>query len=161
MTSDNFKEQYGKARATAKEAVEAARKVAKEAFRQEATEIIDELGIKNFGWVQYTPYFNDGDACVFSVSVSSSDRSVYGVEINQGYDEDAEEDEDDDGYGEQWGGRNHGYYPDDDEEGFKKAKRIADFILSFDEDDLLWMFDDHAHITIWRDREEVDDYSHD
>ena len=29
--------------------------------------VLDDPYIHSFGWNQYTPYFNDGDACVFSV----------------------------------------------------------------------------------------------
>lgn len=27
----------------------------------------EDPGIESFGWIQYTPYFNDGEQCVFSV----------------------------------------------------------------------------------------------
>lgn len=29
--------------------------------------VLDDPGVRRFGWKQYTPYFNDGDPCVFSV----------------------------------------------------------------------------------------------
>lgn len=29
--------------------------------------MLDDPNVKSFGWIQYTPYFNDGEACVFSV----------------------------------------------------------------------------------------------
>lgn len=29
--------------------------------------LLDDPGMVDFGWRQYTPYFNDGDPCVFSV----------------------------------------------------------------------------------------------
>jgi hypothetical protein len=29
--------------------------------------LLDDPEVARFGWVQYTPYFNDGDACVFGI----------------------------------------------------------------------------------------------
>lgn len=29
--------------------------------------VLDDLGIEEFGWQQYTPYYNDGEVCTFQV----------------------------------------------------------------------------------------------
>lgn len=44
------------------------RVTAQELFKQTTKEFFEKNpGITAFIWTQYTPYFNDGDACVFSV----------------------------------------------------------------------------------------------
>ena len=42
--------------------------------------------ITSLGWVQYTPYFNDGDECEFSVNKDLD----YGIRVNGEYLEDSE-----------------------------------------------------------------------
>ena len=46
--------------------------------------------VNTIHWTQYTPYFNDGDECVFSVYDIYFDRYVYGQEIQNGDDETTE-----------------------------------------------------------------------
>ena len=47
-----------------KEMVEASNKI----FTELTKEIfVEHPKVKSFGWTQYTPYFNDGDTCYFSV----------------------------------------------------------------------------------------------
>lgn len=41
--------------------------------------------VDNFGWIQYTPYFNDGDECTFGVNADID----YGLRIN-GYNADGD-----------------------------------------------------------------------
>lgn len=38
----------------------------KEEFAQLMKPVLDDPTVRDFGWRQYTPYFNDGDECVFS-----------------------------------------------------------------------------------------------
>lgn len=55
--------------------------------------LLDDKTIVEFGWTQYTPYFNDGDTCEFSVHVlwvrttEESEGAVdeYGDEYEPGY----------------------------------------------------------------------------
>jgi hypothetical protein len=37
-------------------------------LQQEFAILSDQIGVKAVAWTQYTPYFNDGDACEFSVN---------------------------------------------------------------------------------------------
>jgi hypothetical protein len=93
-------------------------------------------------WTQYTPYFNDGDPCVFS---------VHDLEV---YDETIEEDEDE-GYTEGvyvgWG------------EGSARYPDIAEMArcLGNADDLLLEMFGDHCRITVTPDGISVEEYDHD
>lgn len=92
--------------------------------------------LKSFGWTQYTPYFNDGDACYFGVN---SDCPY----INGEHCEDMEEKQ----Y-KKWGENT--------------VKSISELIGSIDDDDLAAVFEDHVMVTIHRSgRIEVEEYSHD
>lgn len=103
-------------------------------------------------WSQYTPYFNDGEACVFRVN----DPSLYSVGGSEEYG-------DDDLYGlvrdTEWtrGRRN--------ELNNKYGKDTIDHLLAvwsqLDEDILEAVFGDHVEITITKDKVSVGDYSHD
>lgn len=48
-------------------------------------------GLKSFSWPQYTPYFNDGDPCVFRASTNT-----YSIRINGICEDDESEDDTDD-----------------------------------------------------------------
>ena len=88
----------------------------------------DVYGIK---WTQYTPYFNDGDACVFglgSVSVFPTKKEF----------EDSENSWDYESYGE---------------EPQTSLNKIEDILLS--------VFGDHAEVSVTREKIEVEEYSHD
>ena len=95
-----------------------------------------------FRWTQYTPYFNDGDACVFG---------LHRVHVKVG-----EEDGDhDDGYLEAY----------DFDSGSPEHDRLSDIedMLDSCEDVLQYLFGDHCQVTIWRNKNEatVEEYEHD
>jgi hypothetical protein len=46
--------------------------------------------VENFMWHQYTPYFNDGDECVFGVSNSEDSLEINGVDWYDGKKENKE-----------------------------------------------------------------------
>lgn len=109
--------------------------------------------LNSFSWNQYTPYFNDGDTCYFSVN-----RDYYKINVsNDTIDS--------------WTLNNEKYSKDldlvelgfDSLESLKKAYNDIDELMNiFDDSDLEDMFDDHAEITVYRDgRIEVDEYMHD
>ncbi|HWJ26014.1 MAG TPA: hypothetical protein VNS32_05695, partial [Flavisolibacter sp.] len=50
-------------------------------------------GVKNVRWTQYTPYFNDGDACEFSSNAAWADLN------HDGYDDDENDDEEEGDFG--------------------------------------------------------------
>ena len=128
---------------------------AKKAFTEMSAEFFEENpAIVSFGWAQYTPYWNDGDVCVFSantdypvVTFKAKDGKVVKYDENAGeftevgtavvedgieYSEDASLDE---AYGK---------------EVEKHAKAVSKFLGNFEEEDLETMFGDHMQITVNR-----------
>ena len=112
-------------------------------FKAQFKEISQEIFAKypdiiKFGWTQYTPYFNDGDACVFS---------YYGMSVCND-----SETADDDLY--DW---------EDMWTAGKKYPELAEFekVLSASTDILLAMFGDHVMITVTPQGIDVDEYEHD
>jgi hypothetical protein len=114
--------------------------------------------IQSFGWVQYTPFFNDGDTCEFNVYCD--DPYVNGDSV---YDCD-------------WYDWRVKYYlkgdkdyvnllidnPNLDTELHKIIDEFKDVINSIPEDFLKDLFGDHAQVTIHRDGNvEVEYYDHD
>jgi hypothetical protein len=97
--------------------------------------------VRSLTWTQYTPYFNDGDPCVFSVH----DLEVYDETIQEADDDYTE------GVDVGWG-EGRARYPD-----------IAEIsgVLSNAEDLLLEMFGDHCRITVQADGISVEEYDHD
>lgn len=64
--------------------------------------VLDDQRVTEFGWYQYTPYFNDGEPCIFR---------VYGSWFRTDEDEDADKDELDASYhrslGRRWTGHSY------------------------------------------------------
>lgn len=90
----------------------------------------------SFSWSQYTPYFNDGDPCLFGVNCSKDEIWINEV---QGYEREEEDEALDDAYAS-----------------------VEAFLESLNEDDLLQMFDDHVQVTIYPDGlTNIEQYSHD
>lgn len=103
--------------------------------------------LESVRWKQYTPYFNDGEPCVFRVREAGC------------HFEDTEEEAGDseNGYLSSWE-----FY--DDKENPQKAvcEEVDEAISSFDDAFMLRAFDDHVEVTISRDGTvTVDEYSHD
>jgi len=104
-------------------------------------------------WCQYTPYFNDGDPCVFGVG---------GIEVRfkplEGEDKEMAEEE----YGEDEGFC-HGEIDQTKElpkEVRADAKALTGFISS-QEELMLALYDDHNIIRLSKDGATVSDYEHD
>lgn len=129
----------------------------------------DVTGVR---WKQYTPYFNDGEPCEFSVHSLEYLRN------------DAKDDDGDyeDGWmlaASSWLFEN----PHDDKDGYKARRRkelsepwgseekyvefnndfneLDDAIQNIPEDVMQDLFGDHAEIIVTRDGIEVEEYSHD
>lgn len=139
--------------------------------------------IDSFGWTQYTPYFNDGEPCTFSVGEpwfrTTADAKPAQDPDSDDYDPDEDEDEDDSysvGYGNHptLGKRDYDYvgsrgrervyrgYEGPDEARHDRCLALHTAIDSGAYDDvLLEAFGDHARITIRKDKIVVDEYSHD
>lgn len=116
---------------------------AKDFFENASKQLFTENPtLKSFSWTQYTPYFNDGNECVFSAHTDYP-------EVN-GYDE-------------------YGYKTDGDEDieagSLEEHKRLValvrDLLTNIEEDDFRTMFGDHVQVTVTRKGVEVEEYSHD
>lgn len=137
-----------------------------ETAKVEFTELSKELfekypELKSFGWAQYTPYFNDGEECVFA---ARTDReTIYINGVNEWDDDElvegaldlhklAEDQEYKDGK----------FIPKAHD---AKAKKIVSavykFLQSFDNDFLKEAFGDHVKVTVTADKTDIDDYQHD
>lgn len=108
---------------------------AKAALEEQAKAIFAKYPeLETFGWTQYTPYFNDGDPCVF------------GAIVDYPYIND-----DDSGFaradGKRWEER--------------AMWDVAEFLRVLDNDTFRDMFGDHALVTVSRDGVTVKEYSHD
>lgn len=126
--------------------------------------VLDDDGITSFGWRQYTPYFNDGDACVFGASgvwvrtVHDADEDIdtYELEVsdthpslgNQKYDSAQR--------------RFMTYANERNDAGrFDRCDALSSAIDSGAFDDVpLEAFGDHAEITVRRDGISVATYEH-
>lgn len=129
--------------------------------------------ITSLGWTQYTPYFNDGDECIFSVNTDLD----YGIKVNN---EDLDSSEffknntyvlsrylRKDGSYEEWIKR----YPKDtlNTETMKEELYLYNILLEFQDilesiDDEFFkdLFGDHVEVTIFADGTvSTEEYDHD
>ncbi|WP_047890974.1 hypothetical protein [Micromonospora sp. RV43] len=136
--------------------------------------VIDDPTIVEFGWRQYTPYFNDGDACEFGVCEpwfrTTSDNPPAA---------DDDWDAEDDTYelefsthptlGERPGTYNrttrsyeYSAYVGPDEARYDRVRDLSIAIQSGHFDDvLLDAFGDHCHVRVRRSGITLTEYSHD
>lgn len=118
--------------------------------------------LTSFSWNQYTPYFNDGDTCYFSVN---TDYLV----INGEHEDDAN------WINEKkvisWGtynrekkayeGRIEQDNPDYDKELAEAVDAVKRFLSIFDNDFYQSQFGDHVEVTVTKNGIQTDDYEHD
>jgi len=122
-------------------------------------------------WTQYTPYFNDGEACVFGVNSVEAVLKTDKKAKPEASEEEEDEDEDDDSDGQDsWHFEYHADKKNDpslDDETRKRYELISKALKEFDtafgkmEDALLFAFGDHVEITCTPKDITVDEYSHD
>lgn len=118
-------------------------------------------GVTAILWTQYTPYFNDGDTCVFHV------RDVYFTNANSEQMDDVSDWGDYEGEDESvWSETAWGftYHKDRYFEGINvgEAKQFSDLIGSGDMKEVMEaMFGDHVRVVATRDGFDVQDYEHD
>lgn len=93
--------------------------------------------VKNIGWPQYTPYFNDGDPCTFSASTYSDDIYVNGI---GGYDSDDDENE---------------------EDTFSEVRRVVANILQSVPEEVLEGWDEGLIVINQKLKVKCEDYDHD
>lgn len=126
--------------------------------------VLDDPTIVELGWTQYTPYFNDGDPCVFTThspwvrtEADDLDADRYDLEFYYSHPT----------LGERWGewvGGKYvpGAYKGVDEERYDRCRSLGGALDSGAfEDALLEAFGDHAEIKVARDGIHVEFYEHD
>ncbi|WP_433612150.1 hypothetical protein ACQP2P_00445 [Dactylosporangium sp. CA-139114] len=128
--------------------------------------LLDDSTIVEFGWTQYTPYFNDGEPCVFRVNppwFRTPDDPVLDPQLTYELSLRGDEHPTLGGRPFQWA---DGQYRDlpyvgPDEERYNRARLLSDAFDSGAFDDvLLEAFGEHAHITVRRSGITVDRYAH-
>lgn len=125
----------------------------KVAFKKELKTLVFPDKIKSIGWTQYTPYFNDGDSCEFSVN--SDYLSINGDR------------EDDIDFISKTNYENvNGRYMEIPNPNYAKecgdfADRFASIIGQMPSEVMMDMFGDHVLVTYSGGEFKVSDYSHD
>jgi hypothetical protein len=130
--------------------------------------VLDDPFIVGFGWRQYTPYFNDGEPCVFG-AYGCWFRTVEDATTSDADSEDDEKWYDDDTEDlELWDHPTLGRfnwrddtYEGNHEESYRRARALESAIESGEfHDVLLEAFGDHARVTVSRDAIVVSTYEH-
>jgi hypothetical protein len=110
------------------------------------------------GWRQYTPYFNDGDTCVFGTTASyafiSNAKDYSNIEYGEYDGEDESVWVNDDDYGD----HNEELIP---KSVLENAEALRTLLSKIDDDVFLDMFGDHVQVFATRDGFDVQEYSHD
>lgn len=112
--------------------------------------------INSFGWEQYTPYFNDGDECVFGVH--HGDLDINGVDK---YDDEAAEKR---AFVEKkiWNGKDWVENKQYDQQEGEVLEEIKKTLASIPDEFYKDLFGDHKKITVHRDGSiETEEYEHD
>lgn len=146
-------DKYQEAKQKAEAARERMKETAKEAFREAASVLFsDHTDLVKFSWTQYTPYFNDGDACEFGTHTEYP--YIYMAGDNA--------DEDDDDEPEEFSTRLVEKKSPSERTPYENAgMAVVEFLKTFDEQTYLEMFGDHMKVVVTRDSVEVDEYDHD
>lgn len=127
----------------------------KEAFKEEIKKLVFPDRIKSIGWTQYTPYFNDGDSCEFSVNCDYL------------YVNDEREDDDEDNFLSKYiyevvnGKYERVPNPNYDKECGEFVDKFSTLIGQIPNEVMLDMFGDHVIVTYSGGNFKVSEYSHD
>jgi hypothetical protein len=116
--------------------------------------------VKVLGWLQYTPYFNDGEACMFSV------HDLHASKVDYDPDEHGSIDGFLDEHCEYFSSYSQNKSFSDETN--KAARELSDFLQSEDLSDFMQAaFDDHVTVMVTYDSDakkvniEVEEYEHD
>jgi len=162
MNNDKFavlREKQEEIKKLKKEMLEASNKIFTDLTK---TIFEDHPKVESFGWNQFTPYFNDGDTCYFSVNTDYIQINGESVDESDWINETKITN-----YGtwnrekREYEGRTEVPNLDYDSELAKAADEIREFLRNFDNDFFLSQFGDHAEITITAEGVSVDEYEHD
>ena len=129
-------------------------------FREHVFNKYPEL--ESFGWTQYTPYFNDGEACTFYTNINYlkindeyADESDWISPINiiksGNWNRDLKVYE----------GREEEPNEDYNEALVNTCDEIISFLENFDNDFYLNKFGDHAEVIVTKNGIDISDYDHD
>lgn len=139
---------------------------AQELFKSVTKDFFDKNpGVQAIVWTQYTPFFNDGDTCVFGVNDPYfTNATAEQLEDFTAWGEYEGEDEN------VWSESSWGFkyemerHPEKDFSGIDMAmvNKFATMIQSSEMEDVMEaMFGDHVRVTATRDGFDVDDHDHD
>lgn len=132
--------------------------------------VLDDPAIIEFGWRQYTPYFNDGEPCTFSVYTpwvrtdQDEDANEYDLDLDSSHPSLGEEpyvkvDDPERASGWRW---EQGPYQGPDEARYLRCRALQHAVEGGEfENVLLDAFGDHAAVTVRRDGIQVEFYEHD
>lgn len=141
-------------------------KVAFEAFMKDFFKLVPQ--VKQVRWDQYTPYFNDGDSCTFSVNEPYFSNYLHNSDDydEDDYDEDEDEDDTDDTEKYEWEIstweiRDNEYEQYGLNEEQKNLIMFVNDMISGNEDFFYEIFGDHQQIVITEKGIEHDYYEHD
>src|SRR4051812_33293152 len=114
---------YAELKAKMEELREQMKSAAKDFFRDASKDLFEENPkLESFGWTQYTPFFNDGEPCVFSVHNDEPD--VNGID---GWDS---------------------MYSDENKHLKPLQKKVTKLLQAFSDDDMEAMFGDHVKVVV-------------
>jgi hypothetical protein len=138
-------QEYRQARAKLQELRTEYLDIGSEFFKEECAALFAKNpDLKSFGWKQYCPYFNDGDACTFSAH--TQDPLINGFDY---YNDDPEEMEEGEGI------------PLDVKRLEELRTQVTQFLEQYDDVDLENWFGDHVEVTVTPDSVSTCDYDHD
>jgi hypothetical protein len=131
--------------------------------------ILDDPTITEFGWTQYTPYFNDGDPCTFGVRGEIWVRTITDEDVDDTYQLEISRYGGHPSLGKRdrtWNRDTSSFdehpYEGPDEARYDRCLALSDAIEGGEFlDVLLDAFGDHAEITVKKDGIKVDFYEHD
>jgi hypothetical protein len=132
-------------------------------FNEFCSEIFNKCErLDSFGWNQYTPYFNDGDTCIFSANTDYLYINGDNLDEAMWYSETNVTD-----WGKwnsqtrQYEGRVEVSNPNYDPDLAKITDEISQFLGNFDNDFFLSKFGDHAEIVVTKSGISVSECEHD
>lgn len=118
--------------------------------------------LESYSWRQYTPYFNDGDECVFSARTDYPTINGEDPDDSDAFDEITVIN-----YGE-WDRKTSTYIgrieepnPNYKPELSAALKDVKEFLSNIKDEVLRQLFGDHVEVTVCKDKTEVEEYEHD
>lgn len=143
-----------------KSRMEEMRRALNEEFKAKIADVFNDFFAANpdvyaFAWSQYTPYFNDGDECVFSLN------EIYAYKDHPAVREAVAEGSRELVWGELEGTEDEVVW--NTWSGNSKNTAVEDFIreLTQFEDEFQYAFGDHVMVIVTRDGIDVEEFDHD